>query len=139
MKTEYVVGFLYNDYEVVLIEKNRPQWQAGKLNGVGGHIEKYDATPYSAMLREFWEETGVAIEGWEQFLTLEGKYSEINVFALYSEELPEVKTCTDEKIRVVPFVDIGDNDTVSNLKWILPLMKQRSEYKPIHVNFYGDE
>ncbi len=36
----YVVGFMFTEDEkqVVLIEKKRPEWQAGKLNGVGGKI-----------------------------------------------------------------------------------------------------
>jgi 8-oxo-dGTP diphosphatase len=38
---KYVVGFLFNSdtNKVCLIKKNRPQWQKGRLNGVGGHIE----------------------------------------------------------------------------------------------------
>jgi len=36
--TEYVLGFLMDNYRVVLIEKQRPAWQKGLLNGVGGHI-----------------------------------------------------------------------------------------------------
>lgn len=37
----YVVGFMLDQARehVVLIEKNRPAWQAGKLNGVGGKVE----------------------------------------------------------------------------------------------------
>ena len=59
---EYVVGFLFDEDarryhktghgNVVLIEKNRPAWQAGRLNGVGGHIE-IGETPDEAISREF--------------------------------------------------------------------------------------
>jgi hypothetical protein len=33
-----VAGFLFrnNDTEVALIRKNKPDWQKGKLNGIGG-------------------------------------------------------------------------------------------------------
>ena len=36
----YSVGFLFNDTKtkVCLIKKNRPTWQEGFLNGVGGHL-----------------------------------------------------------------------------------------------------
>ena len=36
-----VVGFAFTEdrRSVILIRKNRPEWQAGRLNGVGGHIE----------------------------------------------------------------------------------------------------
>ena len=39
---KYVLTFLFtSDYKNVwLIEKNRPNWQKGSLNGIGGKIEK---------------------------------------------------------------------------------------------------
>ena len=59
---KYVVGYCFDPYfeHVVLIEKARPEWQAGKLNGVGGKIEPKE-TPRRAMVREFQEEAGVYI------------------------------------------------------------------------------
>lgn len=59
VEIEYVLGFMFNEDEskVLLIMKNRPAWQAGKLNGVGGKIEAGE-TPIQAMEREFAEETG---------------------------------------------------------------------------------
>ena len=60
--TDYVVGFAFNSTQnfnsVVLINKNRPDWQAGKYNGIGGHIEPGETT-YEAITREFDEEAGV--------------------------------------------------------------------------------
>lgn len=34
----YVVGFCFNSdlSQIILIEKNKPEWQKGYLNGVGG-------------------------------------------------------------------------------------------------------
>lgn len=54
----YVLGFMFDHEEkhVLLIWKNRPKWQAGKLNGIGGKIEAGE-TPLQAMEREFTEET----------------------------------------------------------------------------------
>lgn len=45
---------------VLLIRKNRPQWQAGKMNGVGGKVEPGE-TPQGAAPRELFEETGLAM------------------------------------------------------------------------------
>ena len=58
--TKYVLGFAFNKgcTEVLLIEKKRPNWMVGKLNGVGGHIEDGE-TPIDAMVREFKEETNL--------------------------------------------------------------------------------
>lgn len=66
VKHRYVVGFLFSEDEsrVLLVLKNRPAWQEGKLNGVGGKIEAGE-TPLQAMEREFKEETyfGALFEG----------------------------------------------------------------------------
>lgn len=44
------------------IKKNRPAWQAGRKNGVGGKVEEVDWCLEEAMRREFQEETGVETE-----------------------------------------------------------------------------
>lgn len=142
---EYSVGFLHNDHEVVLIRKNRPAWQAGYLNGVGGHIEKYE-DPHSCMVREFREETGVGVGPWEHFATLLGEHAMIHCFAVYDPEgmfIYDVKTTTDEDIEIWPFDDLNGflehSQTVPNLEWILPLMRQRAKYSwPITIKFHGD-
>jgi 8-oxo-dGTP pyrophosphatase MutT (NUDIX family) len=65
----YVLGFCFNTSldKVVLIKKRLPEWQAGRLNGVGGHVE-HGETTLGAMVREFREETGWAEHvGWVCF------------------------------------------------------------------------
>jgi len=59
----FVCGFLFDPTgtRVALIKKARPDWQKGKLNGVGGHIEKGESA-IGAMMREFHEETLTLIE-----------------------------------------------------------------------------
>lgn len=42
--------------KIVVVEKKRPKWQLGRLNGPGGKIELTDASPEAAMAREFYEE-----------------------------------------------------------------------------------
>jgi len=72
---KYVVGFSFNEdmSRVLLMLKNRPEWQEGKYNGVGGKIDG-DETPIEAMVREFREETGVATlpEDWYELALLHG-------------------------------------------------------------------
>ena len=50
------VGFLTDN--VLLIEKNRPEWQAGRYNLPGGKIEEGE-TPEAAAVRELEEEAGI--------------------------------------------------------------------------------
>lgn len=61
MYKEYVLGFAFSAdaKTIVLIEKQKPDWQKGKLNGVGGKLEEFDKSPLNAMIREFEEETGL--------------------------------------------------------------------------------
>lgn len=68
---EYVAGFCFteNKKHVLLIEKNKPDWQKGKYNAVGGKIEMCES-PIVAMHREFWEETGLSGVNWELFCEL---------------------------------------------------------------------
>lgn len=58
VRSRYVLGFCFDiGYSLVLlIEKNRQQWQAGLLNGLGGKIEVGES-PRAAMSREFIEKT----------------------------------------------------------------------------------
>src|SRR4051812_33742321 len=56
---EYVCGFMFNSDAltskkgaVALILKVKPDWQKGKHNGIGGHIEWSDHNPLAAMVRE---------------------------------------------------------------------------------------
>lgn len=68
--SDYCVGFLFAPdlQHVVLIEKKRPSWQVGQLNGVGGKVEPGETT-HAAMVREFSEETGVHVPEWALFHT----------------------------------------------------------------------
>lgn len=63
MTKEYCLGFIYNKQgtEVLLLRKNKPENQKGKLNAIGGKLEQFEL-PINAMVRECWEETGLEIE-----------------------------------------------------------------------------
>ena len=71
----YVVGFVITTDSncVLLVEKKRPEWQSGRLNGVGGKIEQGES-PQSCMFRECFEETNVAVKptDWRRFCIVRG-------------------------------------------------------------------
>ena len=54
----YTCTFAFAGASVLLIRKARPDWQAGKLNGIGGKVEGAE-TITEATVREFREETGL--------------------------------------------------------------------------------
>lgn len=67
----YVAAFLFSPdlRRVALICKNKPAWQRGKLNAIGGKVEENEDLSAAAR-REFEEETGVLFDGWKFFLAL---------------------------------------------------------------------
>lgn len=130
-RTEYVVGFLFDDGFVTLIEKKRPAWQAGRLNGVGGHIEAGE-TPADAMTREFTEEANVCIASWELCIVMTGKMWRVYFFATYGSSM-RCETQTDEPLNFVHVTKLPDN-VIGNLRWLIPLCLDRDIEKPIHLN-----
>jgi 8-oxo-dGTP diphosphatase len=119
---QYVLGFLFGpDGQVVLIEKQRPVWMKGLLNGVGGHIEDFDETPLIAMKREFYEETGVKDLSWEHYATLLGEKFTMFVFKAYGfQQFHDAVSMEDEKIVKIKLRDLPDN-AMFNLRWLIPM------------------
>ena len=149
--TGYVVGFMFIEpysYEsqVLLIKKERPEWQKGKLNGIGGHIEK-DETAEDAMVREFEEETGFKTEkkDWRRFCSLRGIKKEYIVFfyvyIVKEKDREEIEnsviTTTDEEVEFY-YVDTLDHyNLIPNLKWLIPLALDKDELDN-YVFDYGE-
>ena len=120
--TEYVVGFLFQDNKVALVVKNRPKWQQGRMNGIGGHIEDGE-TPDQAMAREFEEETGYAEDiNWAPFAVLSGAHFVVHFFYAWGD-LTKVSTVTDEQIVVVDTDQINYANAIPNLTWLIPMAK----------------
>lgn len=124
----YVLGFLFNDdfSKVVLIEKERPDWQRGCLNGLGGHL-KQGEDPAPCMSREFYEESGEVISShnWKNFGRLQGEKFTVFLFAMKSSErVARCKTVTTEKVLVVDSKTFDGRKTVENLAWLVPLAKE---------------
>ena len=124
--TEYVAGFMFSGdgTDVALVRKNRPAWQAGKYNGIGGHIEAGE-TPIEAMVREFEEETGVKTEQlhWKPFVSLGGDSYKVHFFYTGHDLLDQVRSTTDEPIMIVDHRTITVHNSIPNLTWLIPMVK----------------
>jgi 8-oxo-dGTP diphosphatase len=133
-----VLGFLFDPTLniVTLIRKDHPEWQAGKLNGVGGHI-KPDETPWQAMCREFLEETGVetARTDWHKFCSMNGEDFEVYCFAGKKDHIPvKQEDQTEEPDRYMLNEAFWDNETIENLKWLIPMaIDVMTDGRPSHV------
>lgn len=133
-KREWVVGFLYDmkGDRVVLIRKNRPEWQKGRLNGVGGKLEPTDASLESAMVREFFEETGQTIISWQHFANLDWEEGVVHFFRSFAAPVivDGCRTMTDEAVEVhhvhmlLAPGPLRDGVT-PNLLWLVPLGAHR--------------
>jgi 8-oxo-dGTP diphosphatase len=128
-RIEYVAGFLFSpDYQqVVLIKKEKPAWQAGKLNAVGGKVELGE-TPVIAMSREFEEEAGLKIDDWKSFCTLSGEGYVVHFFYSVSDDFKASKTCTHESVGTYVTSDIIASsqpkvpEILHNISWLMTLV-----------------
>lgn len=118
---KYCLGFMFrkNGKEVLLIRKNHPAWQAGRLNGIGGHIEKGE-DPSCAMNREFKEEAG-AYSAWIPYCKLFNDEFELHVFFGSDKILQGILySATDEQIRWYKTNALPDA-ILPNLAWLIPM------------------
>lgn len=128
---DYVAGFLFSENlkRVALIEKQKPNWQRGKLNAIGGKIElDADEFPMEAMGREFAEETGLTIRGWKRFCVLMGDLSDESLdgqswrvyFYFAIGNVNKIKQVEIEKPIICPTSKLPEN-VIPNLRWLVPM------------------
>lgn len=117
---EYVCGFLFDESmaSVALIEKQKPEWQRGKWNGIGGKIEPGE-TPHDAMYREFREEAGMNVMNWENFCVLSGEDWRVHFLCARSKRVFDVATVTEERVFVYCVNYLPD--VIPNLRWLIPM------------------
>jgi 8-oxo-dGTP diphosphatase len=122
----YVAGFMKDRLDrVALVRKNKPAWQAGRLNGIGGGIEAGE-TPQAAMKREWLEETGTRFEGWIRFAEIRFPETIVHFFKAEVCELPAFPSHNDigERLEVWDLsivVRAANDNMLPNLKWLLPM------------------
>jgi 8-oxo-dGTP diphosphatase len=138
---EWVVGFMLDEYAdfVVLIRKNRPAWQAGKLNGPGGKVEPGE-TPHDAMVRQFAEETGCEWPDWHHFVSLQWEQGVVHFFRAFAPDgvVASCRTTTDEAVERHYLRDLLTPGNplwaTPNLLWLIPLAAHRHDtYEVINV------
>lgn len=147
---KYVLGFMFtpNRNTVWLIQKNRPVWQKGKLNGIGGHIEAKE-DPTEAMVREFFEETGIMTkwDDWELVCVMgrnvevqEGERKsadfECYVFRSFVGDYQKIKTMTDELVSFYQtnYIIGSEGLTISNLPWLIAMCLDNNDgFAPYEV------
>lgn len=127
---KYVCGFMFSDdlKAVALIRKEKPSWQKGKLNGIGGKIEPGEDSA-TAMRREFIEEAGV-LSDWQFYLKVQSHinkseddeagfdidfYTTVGALGMLvsrTEEMIEIHTLDSLPRRI---------DLIENIIWTVPM------------------
>ncbi len=147
--TEYVVGFAFDAdlKEVALIRKKTPEWQAGLLNGLGGHVDEGE-TPEQAMVREFYEEGGVEtnVDHWVYFMDKIGsrdqakpgqiKTYRVRCYCTILAELPIEREIVEGHIVRLPvmFANPERSDMLDNVPFTIALARcVLAGGKPVHT------
>lgn len=109
--THYALGFIFRREEgqlvdVLLERKQRPSWQAGKLNGVGGKVEKGESY-LDTMRRECKEETLLEIDDWVSYGTVNGPDFCICLFYTVVDEFKLPKRSPDEPLVIMDLENVS--------------------------------
>jgi 8-oxo-dGTP diphosphatase len=158
--TAYVCGFAFDARDhVTLIRKQRPTWQKGKLNGVGGKVETVDTTPIGgtprtiaressrhAMSREFLEETGVFVPVEDWILYHREQWPNGNSVDFFTCRLPpgtRPETKTDELVQSVYWRIRNNHDWprdqfMYNLHYLIPMAFCHLNGHPADLPFHKE-
>lgn len=117
--------------EIILIQKDRPSWQKGKLNLPGGKIEQGEC-PKEAAVREIREETGLEIHLLEKAgeiigssgVTIHCFSALVNYYADFNPREGETEIPIWMNIEQA----LLDNRLIPNLRVAIPLIKSRVRY-----------
>lgn len=126
----YVLGFCFNENcdAVALILKNKPDWQKGFYNGIGGKVEPGERGE-EAMIREFKEETGLLNEKWLHYCTMEGPDGRdpdmwiVYVFhsVVSDADFYRIRSAEAGKVMCWPLRSLPNLNMISHLTWLIPL------------------
>ena len=125
----YVLGFCFlPHWECILIEKSKPDWQNGLVNGLGGSIEPGE-TMHEAMVREFYEECGLQThqKDWNHLISFGNEQWQLNVFRCVLSRFPNFPDhkCDEGEIKI--FTEPPDN-MEQTARWLYWMCRDNSTF-----------
>lgn len=142
---QYVGGFLFHKrqmgplqqkIQVALVTKNKPDWQRGLLNCVGGKIEtERGETPLQAMVREFEEETKLMTMEFDWFpkitLTAADRTWQVFFFAAFWNSQAKLTGLKGKPVSWYPIEPLPSH-VIPNLRTFIPLCLDRDLVMPVN-------
>lgn len=124
----YTAGFLFRPkrphvYQVLLVRKTHPKWQAGMMNAVGGEMEVGE-TGKQCMEREFREEAGFVTSDWDLFCTEQGPGYDVHFYRYYMHpDMVYTAPKQNDKGEELEWCDPNNvkYPVIGNLHWLLKL------------------
>ena len=130
----YVVSFLFTpDFKNVwMIEKQKPEWQKGCLNGIGGKVEN-EETYKEAAIRELTEESGIFKNDISEVGSMSGKNNngenfKAVIFTGITDE--QLFTTTNENIELIKINEIKNFNHIENVPMIVESCLLKEEGYP---------
>lgn len=131
---KYTLGYIFTPdlQKVLLVHKIDPEWQRGKLNGIGGK-NKENETDMNCIIREVEEETSLKTQkkDWIFLGKMHGTNWTMSLFTIVFESKPELaKQAGKEKIEWFSVSELPSN-IIPNLKWQIPLAIEKILYNAL--------
>ncbi|MCP3924893.1 MAG: NUDIX domain-containing protein [Desulfobacterales bacterium] len=124
LENNFVVGFAFTEdkKQVLLVRKEKPPWQKGHLNGVGGKVKKGE-TPLEAMMREGHEETGLYLP-WKYKARMEGinndgAYFICHILYTYSDRVHNFIQKEEEILRLFKVSQLTLYKRIANIDFLI--------------------
>ena len=137
----YVLALLFTPdaRRVVLMHKNRPAWQAGRINAPGGKLTSGEDVA-SAARREVREEAGVDVPEavWQEFLVWDDPVYRMHIVRAFHDAASRAYTAEDQEIFLAEVDDLP-SPVIENLRWLIPLALDQSVAVPIRVRSSAPE
>ncbi len=139
LEQKYTLGFVFDNKleKVLLIHKQKPEWQKGKVNGVWGKYEMGE-TPEICIRRETTEETGLVIDekNWIYVGTIYQEIGDCGILAAqYRGDLRDAISNENEEVEWFD-INMLPANILSNVSWLIPLSldKLRGRFKSFSVH-----
>lgn len=131
----YVLALLFTPdaRRVVLMRRTRPEWQAGRVNALGGKLLPGESAAAAAS-REVSEEAAarVPVEAWRELVVWRDPVYRMHVLSAFHAAADHARTAEDQEVFLAD-VDHLPDECIENLRWLIPLALDRDVALPIEV------